>query len=364
MLSTKSKGKKVLKEKLQVTKEDAAKKTAAATKRKQEQRAREKAEKTELQKTEQELEAEINLLMRKFKYPVVVLNHLPSEIKDAVVANRHRMRTGKELKKRLEELYEVTKILSNWVFAHYPHEGLQPKPTMMETTLLGHDECRSFGQKWLCEKALNMALSSHPLPALLGRVDDNIVSWPHLGEDETGTSLEAFQLHSQFSVMGDFNDVAIWGTYVNSTPQINIEIVDKIQDELVYFTVSYGPLKSKVLNLAGVFRLKHRIVITFTAIAYDERFPMIDGDARTHGFGWTILDEMGEGVTLCRQSQLLYTPVSKHRRLNLEQIGDLVHCQLRPGEPRENIIAKYQNMMETGNAMQRDLLIRPQFPIL
>ncbi|CAK4646833.1 unnamed protein product [Aphanomyces euteiches] len=343
--------------------------------------AREKGEKSELLKAEQEMLAAIHVLMKKFKYPVVVLNRLPPEIKEAVLENRQRMRMGQDMKKRLEELYEVQKILAKWVFAHNPHEGVQPKPTMMETTLLGHDRCRSFGQQWLCEKALRMALTAHPYEQFKGKVEDSIVSWPHLSEDDTGTSLEAVQFHSQYSVMGDYRDVAdvFWDLYVKPKPQFTVEMIDKLHDEMLYFSVEYGPLKSRFLNLACLTRLKHRIVVTLTTIAFDERFPMNDDESRIHGVGWCahgmhsskdlmtvdrmILDEMGEGVTLCRQSCLQYTPVKKSGPLTLEEIGQLVHYEPKDGEPREIVIGKYQEMTEVGFTMQRDLLIRPHFPI-
>ncbi|KAH9153837.1 hypothetical protein AeRB84_003970 [Aphanomyces euteiches] len=367
MLASPSKpmGKKAQKDLALLAKQHAAARTAAARRRKQQQRAREKGEKSELLKAEQEMLATIHVLMKKFKYPVVVLNRLPPEIKEAVLENRQRMRVGQDMKKRLEELYEVQKILAKWVFAHNPHEGVQPKPTMMETTLLGHDRCRSFGQQWLCEKALRMALTAHPYEPFKGKVEDSIVSWPHLSEDDTGTSLEAVQFHSQYSVMGDYRDVAdvFWDLYVKPKPQFTVEMIDKLHDEMLYFSVEYGPLKSRFLNLACLTRLKHRIVVTLTTIAFDERFPMNDDESRIHGVGWMILDEMGEGVTLCRQSCLQYTPVKKSGPLTLEEIGQLVHYEPKDGEPREIVIGKYQEMTEVGFTMQRDLLIRPHFPI-
>ncbi|KAH9097378.1 hypothetical protein LEN26_017054 [Aphanomyces euteiches] len=362
---SKSKGKKVGRDLTLVSKQQAAK-TAAATKRKQDQRAREKNEKDSLLTTERELQGMIDMLMKRFKYPVVILNQLPTEIRDAVLENRERIRAGNDMKKRLQELYEVQQILSRWVFAHYPHEGLQPKPTMMETTLLGHDECRQFGHLWLCQKGLNMALTAHPYEPFLGKVDDNIISWPHMGEDDTGSAVEAVQFHSQYSVMGDYRDVAavLWDTYHTSSPDHIITIVDKVNDDCVYSCVEYGPVRSKILHLAGIFRLKHRIIVTITVIAYDERFPMKYGETRIHGFGWMILDEMGDKVTLCRQSHLQYAPVNKDRRLTLEELGQMLHYRPELREPRENVVVKFQEMVENGYTLQRDYQIRPHFPVM
>ncbi|CAK4445752.1 unnamed protein product [Aphanomyces euteiches] len=359
----KSQGKKTLKEKQRLTKQQAAlAKTAAATRRKQEQRAREKAEKTELEVAEKTLLGEIDKLRTKF----VWLSALPQPVKDTVLVNRQLVQKRNAMKQRVDELYDLMSMLSKWVFAQTPHEGIKPKPSRMETTLLGHAECRNYGQVWLCQKALHMALTAHPYEPFVGKVDDNLVSWTHQGEDATGTSLEALQLHSQFSVMGDYKDVAsvVWSLYVSSSPHHVVEIIDKVDDEVAYFTMEYGPLKSKFVNLAGVFRLQHRIVITFTTIAFDERFPMQDGESRTHGFGWMILDEMGEGVTICRQSRLQFTPVNKNGQLTLEEIGQLVHYKPRPHEPRETIIGKYQAMVENAYVLLRGVQIRSKFPIV
>ncbi|CAK4679178.1 unnamed protein product [Aphanomyces euteiches] len=72
---------------------------------------------------------------------------------------------------------------------------------------------------------------------------------------------------------------------------------------------------------------------------------------------------MGDGVTLCRQSCLQYTPVNQERSLTLEEIGRLIHYELRENEPREVVIGKFQDMVETSFIMQRDLLIRARFQV-
>ncbi|KAH9112377.1 hypothetical protein AeMF1_013288 [Aphanomyces euteiches] len=347
-----------------LTKEEEAEwKREDACYRKQKQRAREKAEREYMLATVSKLEKHVQDLKRRQLIPKVLLNALPFEIKAAVLENRKLVLKGRHLKKRVEELHEVISMLSTWVNslkAHTLHPG------MVETTLLGHPECRKFSHTWLCQRALNMALSASPYPGFLGKVEDNMISWPHLGEDNFGTSLEAIQLHSQYSVMGDYKDVAavLWETYITSSPQHTLTVIDSIHDDLVYICVEYGPLKSKVLHVGAKFHLEHRMVVTLTTVAYDERFPMGSGESRLHGFSWMILDEMGMGVTLCRQSSLQYTPVNKERPLTLEEIGDLIHYKLGENEPRENVIYKFQDMIETSFIMQRDMLVRARFPIL
>ncbi|CAK4067375.1 unnamed protein product [Aphanomyces euteiches] len=124
---------------------------------------------------------------------MVLLNRLPHEVKAAVVQNRELTRHGNRLSSRLEELAKVISILSMWVFLQAPHEGLKPKPTMMESTLLGNEECRKYGYQWLCEKVLYMALAAHPYSPFGGRIDDDLIVSMHLGEDHTGTKIEAAQ---------------------------------------------------------------------------------------------------------------------------------------------------------------------------
>ncbi|CAK5117169.1 unnamed protein product [Aphanomyces euteiches] len=235
----KTKGKKVLKEKPSVTKEQAAAITAAATKRKQEQRAREKAEKDELLRVKKELEDQLDALLQRLLHPVVRHDILPPHVREAVVRNRQLACEGRELRKRLEELQEVVAILTKWT----SRMRLKPKPSMMETALLGHEEFRNYGHIWLCEKSLRMALCAHPFGPFKGRVKDDIVSWPHVGEDINGTSLEALQLHSQCTVMGDYEAVA--------------DVVDFVHPEFIYCCGKYGPLRPSFLNLTALFRLKH-----------------------------------------------------------------------------------------------------------
>ncbi|CAK4646828.1 unnamed protein product [Aphanomyces euteiches] len=237
----KTKGKKVLKEKPSVTKEQAAAITAAATKRKQEQRAREKAEKDELLRVKKELEDQLDALLQRLLHPVVRHDILPPHVREAV---------------------EVVAILTKWTFSFKPHERLKPKPSMMETALLGHEECRNYGHMWLCEKSLRMALCAHPFGPFKGRVEDDIVSWPHVGEDINGTSLEALQLHSQCTVMGGYEAVADVESLRPFKSPTNIEVVDFVHPELIYCCGKYGPPRPSFLNPTALFRIKHRIVIS------------------------------------------------------------------------------------------------------
>ncbi|KAF0726845.1 hypothetical protein Ae201684_014988 [Aphanomyces euteiches] len=312
--------------------------------RKQEQRERERLEKERLLKLISKMEKKIDtLLASRYVAPMVLLNRLPHEVKAAVVQNRELTRHGNRLSSRLEELAKVISILSMWVFLQAPHE---PKPTMMESTLLGNEECRNTPvlAVWRPNRR---------------RFDCLDAPWrrPYRNKDRSCPR------HSQFTVFGNYSDVAqaCWDTLLQ---ELSSTVIDKIHDDLVYFYIEYGPMKTKLLRLAGMFRLKNRIVITQTTIAYDERYPMKEQESRLHGFGWTILDEIGEGITLWRQSNLFYTPVNQSRPLVLEEIGDFVHYQLQEGEPRETVIIKYHTMVENGYILQRDRLIKPKFPLL
>ncbi|KAH9076565.1 hypothetical protein Ae201684P_010506 [Aphanomyces euteiches] len=164
------------------------------------------------------------------------------------------------------------------------------------------------------------------------------------------------ELRTQYTVMGNTRAVAdvIWNPNVRSSPQHAVQAIDMVHDHLLYISMDYGPLKYKFLQLAAMFELDGRIVITNSTIAFDERFPMVDGESRVHGYAWTVLDPLEDGRTLCRKSIWQYTPVNKHGPLTLEEIGILVQDELRSQEPRENIITKFQDVIEDGNIMQRE----------
>ncbi|CAK4694529.1 unnamed protein product [Aphanomyces euteiches] len=219
-------------------------------------------------------------------------------------------------------------------------------------------------QKWLSEKVFNMALVATPDKPSPFDMQDRMMTTIHLGEDAAGTSLDAIQLRSHFTVHGNYRDVAqvLWRSYFQSSPPLSVQTIDLVRDGLLYFSIEYGPLKSTQLNLAGWFDVDDRIIVTYSTIAYDERFPIGDGECRIHGFGWMILDKVDERVTRCQQSRLIYTPVNKDRPLTLEEIGRVVNYELRPGENRDNIIDKFQGMVEDGYEMHRDCVIRANFP--
>ncbi|KAH9097379.1 hypothetical protein LEN26_017055 [Aphanomyces euteiches] len=334
-----------------------------AKRRKQEQRAREKAEKDHLQRQVTELQRQIHeLLKTKVDRDKIHLTALPVRIKHAVLSNRRLIAEVQSLKDRCQQLYAVMAILSPWVYGLNIFEGT---PHMTARALPSHPESRKYCHKWLCDKVYHMALAAYPEKPSPCRLQDQMITTIHLGEDNLGTSLEAIQLRSQYVVTADYRDVAavLWDLYISSSQQHTVQIIDKVHDEMVYFSVDYGAVKSKLLNLAGVYRDDRRIVITLTTIAYDDRFPLMHDASRMHGFGWMILDDFGQGMTLCRQSCLQYTPVNNEGPLSLEEMGELMHYDLKANEPRENVITKFQDVVEDGYSMQRDVQIRAHFPL-
>ncbi|CAK4695119.1 unnamed protein product [Aphanomyces euteiches] len=90
--------------------------------------------------------------------------------------------------------------------------------------------------------------------------------------------------------MGNTRAVAdvIWNLNVRSSPQHAVQAIDMVHDHLLYISMDYGPLKYKFLQLAAMFELDGRIVITNSTIAFDERFPMVDGESRIHGYAWYV----------------------------------------------------------------------------
>ncbi|KAH9111968.1 hypothetical protein AeMF1_013588 [Aphanomyces euteiches] len=329
--------------------------------RKQLQRARERAEKDCLKVQVAELQRQMQRLLYSKSAREMRFKSVPDEIRAAILLNRRLIRDNKSMRAQLEEIARVLPILSWWVVGP---RILHLRANTKESALLAHPECRKYCLQWLREKVFNMALVATPDKPSPFDMQDRMMTTIHLGEDAAGTSLDAIQLRSHFTVHGNYRDVAqvLWRSYFQSSPPLSVQTIDLVRDGLLYFSIEYGPLKSTQLNLAGWFDVDDRIIVTYSTIAYDERFPIGDGECRIHGFGWMILDKVDERVTRCQQSRLIYTPVNKDRPLTLEEIGRVVNYELRPGENRDIIIDKFQGMVEDGYEMHRDCVIRANFP--
>ncbi|CAK4248225.1 unnamed protein product [Aphanomyces euteiches] len=267
--------------------------------RKQLQRARERAEKDCLKVQVAELQRQMQRLLYSKSAREMRFKSVPDEIRAAILLNRRLIRDNKSMRAQLEEIARVLPILSWWVVGP---RILHLRANMKESALLAH----------------------------------------HMNAENVAQVL--------------------WRSYFQSSPPLSVQTIDLVRDGLLYFSIEYGPLKSTQLNLAGWFDVDDRIIVTYSTIAYDERFPIGDGECRIHGFGWMILDKVDERVTRCQQSRLIYTPVNKDRPLTLEEIGRVVNYELRPGENRDNIIDKFQGMVEDGYEMHRDCVIRANFP--
>ncbi|KAF0693157.1 Aste57867_15837 [Aphanomyces stellatus] len=248
------------------------------------------------------------------------------------MATQVLLKYNQSLRDQVESKRKLAELLYTWVASHHPEPSLlTARTSFMQATLSSNPLVRRHGLQWLNEKVYHAALEAFPRHPLGQRVDDAIVFNMHTCEDACGPTVAATEAHTQYTFFAPPKLVAsvIWGSWLqNQMVQTNVawstQVLEHVDEHLVYYRgVNYGTGAS-TLAVVGMFEgTDGRVVITYCSVTDDESFPMQDGETWTHGFGWTILENVAESVTLARHSFLTLAPVSTKGVAPLEDIGKL-----------------------------------------
>ncbi|CAK4077924.1 unnamed protein product [Aphanomyces euteiches] len=271
-------------------------------------------------------------------------------------ANQVLMDRLAQLRSKTTKWNTLAHRLYAWVELQQPKEGLRHKMPWMESALLVDLESRRYGYQWLSEKAFHTAQNAFPPDVFGNSVEDMINVTAHLGEDDHGISWEAVEGHSQYTVATNYVNVAqaLWDTLLQSSPMHTSRVVEEVdQHRLLYVCheLNIGDLKQ--LYIAARFEDNGRIIITQTTIATDDRFPIRNGECRSHGFGWTIVEPITATTTRLRRSFLHTPPTSSHGVLTLDEMARLNHIDNYQALTRGAIIAQLQAMIEESFVAQR-----------
>ncbi|CAK4091803.1 unnamed protein product [Aphanomyces euteiches] len=181
-------------------------------------------------------------------------------------------KTNQELKTMAEKREQLKAWLAAWVNTYIVQ---QSGPNYMEVTLLQDDYGRRRGCVGLTNRTHIMSQEAYPYKPFGNCVEDKIDVKVHLGEDEHGVCIKAFESNLLFTVEGNYATVAkMWRfDYTESTPVFTVKMTEKIDDEILYI-IQEHELEANI----GVWR-----------IALDERFPFVEGETRSSGFQWFLI---------------------------------------------------------------------------
>ncbi|KAG9411113.1 hypothetical protein AC1031_016762 [Aphanomyces cochlioides] len=112
---------------------------------------------------------------------------------------------NRELQSMLENREKLKGWLAAWVDTYMVHKG---SPNYMEVTLLQDDYGRRRGGVYMINRTHMMSQNFYPYKPHGYQVEDTIDIKIHCGEDEHGECVKAYECHLQFSIEGNYENVA------------------------------------------------------------------------------------------------------------------------------------------------------------
>ncbi|KAF0696321.1 Aste57867_12918 [Aphanomyces stellatus] len=234
------------------------------------------------------------------------------------------------LQTHVQDQRHLVKLMAAWVASQVPTAGIPSAASWLHSTLVADPVTRRHGFEWLSERAYHMGLqqqasAGHPI---FGGVHDGVRFNMHTSNSDDGLTIAGMETNLQFTFFAPFQRCAhmLWGmlkdNWLVGTPVISShQDAERVDDRLVYFSGANERLGTSMRRILGMFKDSHRVVITYVMIADDERFPLKDGEIRSHGYGWTIFEHVDDDITLMRHSHVQFTPKTTNGVANLEEIG-------------------------------------------
>ncbi|CAK4614110.1 hypothetical protein AeMF1_019179 [Aphanomyces euteiches] len=255
---------------------------------------------------------------------------------------------NKELETMLADREELKAWLADWVDAFTPKKG---EPNYMELTLLQDDQGRRRGSSYMTNRTHLMSQKAYPYKPFGNSLEDITEVKCHLGEDEYGVCIKAFESYAHFTVEGNFEDLAkAWRfDLTESTPAFSVMLMDKMDDDILYIIHELHHLKLKRISVSGVFPGypgQERVTVTHSGIAVDERFPFHEGESRANGFQWIIFEKISDSLTLVRWSLVNFCPVNANGPLSLHETARSFNCPVNRFDSDEFIVERIRHTAE------------------
>ncbi|KAF0716902.1 Aste57867_2605 [Aphanomyces stellatus] len=224
--------------------------------------------------------------------------------------------------------------LYHWVRSQVarPQPGLTERPSWREMTLLGDPAARRQGFPWLSDRVYHTAMRTRPASNPIATSADDAMSFcMHTATGEDGhVHVTATELHMHSIVFAPFDVIgdACWhfmaATSFGTTSTMTCGVVETPDRNLIY---DYGVNPRNGSTVRRIMRMytddAARIVITYAKVAHDNLFPLHDGELRSHGMGWTIIEPVTDGISVVRHSVSNFVPVTSHGPISLREMGHL-----------------------------------------
>ncbi|CAK4274189.1 unnamed protein product [Aphanomyces euteiches] len=183
---------------------------------------------------------------------------------------------NKEYKSMIENREKLISWLAAWVDTYIIHKG---GPNYMEVTLLQDDHGRRRGCAYMTNRTHIMSQNAYPYKPFGTCVEDKTDVKVHLGEDDNGVCIQAFESYAHFTIECNYENAAkAWRfDLTESTPAFSL--IEDIDEDTLYIIHELHHLKLKRISVSGVFPGypgQDRITVTHAGIAVDERFPFAE----------------------------------------------------------------------------------------
>ncbi|KAF0692986.1 Aste57867_15995 [Aphanomyces stellatus] len=240
------------------------------------------------------------------------------------------------LQTQVEHQAMLVRLLTSWVASQCPQKPPSMRMAWTESTLMAHPAARRQGFQWLSARlyhtALETATQRLTSSRLFGSHMDDAVSFEMHTTCDADGNVQIARMDSHFNCIFFANMhvvvAALWsfmnGITFGTSAMLAPEAVDLVHAGKLVYDHSVNPRDGTSLRrIMCLFEDDNRVVITFTKIRDDERYPLQPGDRRTHGFAWMIVDRVTDSITTVRNSNFNFMPTTVDGDISLEETGRL-----------------------------------------
>ncbi|KAF0719811.1 Aste57867_778 [Aphanomyces stellatus] len=272
------------------------------------------------------------------------------------------------LREAVQRRHHFSRMLYLWVVSQHPQATPTPRPSWLHSTLLADPVGRRHGFEWLCQKVYHNARQGFPRNPFGNSVADEMRFTMHTTEDDDidgSPTILAMEMQYQLTAFGHFKHVAelFWryveGTSYAASSVVPCQAVDVVRDRLVYYHGVHPQTGTSLRRIMCTFEEENRVVMVFPKIQQDESYPLVEGELRTHGFGWVVFERVTDSITLFRHADLHLVPVATHGPATTEQIGQLYGVSSQgESETRAVYIERIRSAAETKYLQEYDRWFR------
>ncbi|KAF0692081.1 Aste57867_16785 [Aphanomyces stellatus] len=283
-------------------------------------------------------------------------------------------RTNRLLHDQVRHRRVLLCTLHAWVSQLSIQPALRHRQPWLHSTLLEDPTARHYGFRWLTDRVFHSAVAIHGAATPTMSMDDMARVDVHANvASSDDDAVAAIESQSQSTIFFNVNDVAmcLWDLFADKNRsnanvlQVphsllfvvgvdwGIQILTVLCDGNILYALVHDTLHdSSLCVLLRRYIEPHRVVFAKLFLRDDECYPLEPHQLRPHGFGWTIMEQITDDVTLYRSRLVQFEPVTLDGGSSLDRTAAMFGATPHPTS-RDVTLARIQTHAQRNLLLQR-----------